>query len=130
MTYLEYYDCFIAPKLQDIDLFIKTEEDYDIKKMANLLHISVNEVKDIIYQNDISEINKITFFDIMLRGSSEICKLFNRELERSNFINYSIDDISYIYDLTEEQICDAKCKSCIDTITSENIRILFSNLVL
>jgi predicted transcriptional regulator of viral defense system len=129
-TYLEYYNTNLSPKLQEIDLFLKTEEDniIDINDVSKLLEITKSEIKEIMSVNGLNNITKHSFFIIMLNGSSDICKLFARELQVSIPDYYSISDISYIYQLPYESVLEAAKQASIEDkdITSKNINELFA----
>lgn len=125
-TFLQIYQKNIEEKLQKIDLFLKVSpKKLNIHNTSELLNISEEEVKDIMLKNDISSINPASFFIIMVQGSSYICGLLRRELQRGSKTIYSIEDISYIYQLNPQKVIDAKKESNIDEITSENIKTLF-----
>jgi hypothetical protein len=62
----------------------------------------------------------------MSQASSYICGFFQRELERGIPKVYSVDDISYIYQLHPKKVQAALNLSDIKEITSDNIKILFS----
>jgi hypothetical protein len=131
-TYLEYYNENIAPSLQAIDLFLKTTEEkqVDIKKISELLDLSTKEIETLMRAIGISYIDKVSFFTIMQYGSSPICKLFARELQRKLPLFYSFHDISYIYQIPYETIVEAAKKANLSDITNENIHTLFSNIEL
>ncbi|NMA84528.1 MAG: hypothetical protein GX962_11805 [Epulopiscium sp.] len=127
ITFLEVYQKNIAPVLEKIDLFLKTTPELlDIPHTAQLLHLSENEVRSIMYEEQIESITPATFFMIMYQGSSKICNLLQREWQRNSPQEYSIEDIAYIYHLSEEQIYAAVQKTGLAKITSENIHFLFS----
>lgn len=131
-TYLDYYNETIAPKLQAIDLFFKTEEidTYTVELFANLLDITTSEVENLMQTFDLHEVNKISFFTVMQYGSSDICRLFSREMQRKTPHFYSFYDISYIYEIPYDVIVEAANKAEIKTITQDSINTLFSNIVL
>lgn len=130
ITYLDYYDNNIAPVLERIDLFLKTEECnfIDIEIVSELLNISVEEITEIMCELDLDIITKFSFLMIMLKGSSCICNLFSRELKTKSPSIYSASDISYIYQIPYEHVKEAIDQSNIEYITSDNIRELFSNI--
>jgi len=126
-TFLDLYQKNVAPKLEKIDLFLKTEPEHlNMESTAQLLHITKEEVSQIMLQEDIPSITPATFFIIMYHGSSDICKLLRREWERKSPQEYSIEDISYIYNLPKHQIHSAVEFLGVESITAENIHFLFS----
>lgn len=127
-TYLDIYNENIAPILKEIDIFIRSDEAITMDHVTELLQISKNEIYSILSEQQLFALNKMNFFVIMRDGSSQICSLFRRELERNNPTYYSIDDISYIYDIPYELVHNAYITSSMDRITSQNIKELFSNI--
>lgn len=126
MTYLQHYEETIEPQLQQIDVFIKAQDPITVNSLAQLLSISELEIHNIITEANITQLNKMTFFMIMKKGSSPICKLFDRELERKTFNRYSIEDVSYIYDIPVNKVLKASNTIETDMFNSSNIRTLFS----
>ncbi len=128
MTYLEYYNSTLAPKLQSIDLFLKTEEsdEYTIDTVSELLNLSMDEIETIMQHANMKVINRLSFFIIMQNGSSEICKMFSRELQRKLPATYTYFDISYIYQIPYDVVKEAAEEANIHDITTDNINTLFS----
>lgn len=127
-TYLEYYNNYLSPKLKEIDLFLKTEEKDVIETdiVSELLEITNEEIKKIMADNGIDIITKHSFIMIMFYGSSNICKLFSREVKRKVLDFYSPSDISYIYQIPYENVIQAAQEASIENITTKNINKLFS----
>lgn len=132
ITYLDYYDENIAPSLIAIDLFLKThmDEKITIDVTIELLDLSYNEVMDLMSKFHIDEIDRIGFFKIMQNGSSSICKLFSREIQRKLPHFYSFFDISYIYQIPYEKVVEAAMSANITSITNKNIHTLFSKIII
>ena len=109
-SYLEYYAYCIRPKLKEIDLFIKTSlKGLSVSETANILNLTEQEVKGIMEKEGIESISRLAFFKIMENGSSDICRLFKREIEIGSPYVYSKEDISYIYNIdigTIENVCN------------------------
>jgi len=104
-NYLNTYRSCIVPKLQEIDLYIKTSDDYlNPSTVASLLELSEDEVRQISNCNNITKISRHNFFDIMLMGSSFICGVYRREVECGSPFLYTPSDIAYIYQLDVNQV--------------------------
>lgn len=129
-NFLECYELTIAPKLKEIDLFLKTSEESLLKMedVSKLLFISQEEILAIMKKENIEEINKFTFYSIMKNGSSFICQLFKRELERGTPSTYSIDDISYIYNINKNLLAKTCGQIGLTEIKSAVIPLLFANI--
>ncbi len=129
-TFLETYIYDISAKLKEIDLFIKTsEENFSKYEVSEILYISEEEVENIMDCEKISVIDKRNFFRIMEKGSSAICKLFQRETECGSPYIYTRENISYIYNLdlsVVNEVCD---NLNIKEVTSFTMPIVFSHII-
>ncbi len=127
-TYLDYFNTYLSPKLQKIDLFLKIhEKNYiDPAKVVSLLDITHSEINTVMHLNELDHISKHSFFIIMYNGSSDICQLFSREISRKMPNAYSPLDISYIYQIPYDHVLEAAEKARIDSITTDNLNDLFS----
>ena len=110
-SYLDTYLERIVPKLQEIDVYIKSEEGYlDTEHVADVLELGEGEVLDIMRANKIMHIGKRNFYKIMQEGSSWICGLLRRELECGSPPTYTRKNIAYIYQIdinTLNEACDS-----------------------
>jgi len=110
-SYLHTYLEKIVPKLQEIDIYIKSAEGYlDPKHVADVLELSETEVWEIARVNNIKRIGKRDFFKIMEAGSSFICGLYRRELECGSPLTYTRKNIAYIYQIDIDRlnsVCDS-----------------------
>jgi len=130
-TFMDQYIEQIEPKLKAIDLFLKTEmPPYCPKKTAKLLHISKDELETIMTEEHISNITTQTLFQIMKKGSSSICRMFARELERGIPRFYSVEDISYIYNLDICSVIDASKEMGLSCFTEPMLKTLFQHIPL
>lgn len=131
-TYLDYYNEYIAPSLKAIDLFLKTHmnEKITIDVAMDLLDLSYDEVQDLMSKFHMDSIDQVSFFKIMQNGSSSICKLFSREVQRKLPHFYSFFDISYIYQIPYERVVEAAMFVGITSITNQNIHDLFSAIII
>lgn len=126
MTYRHHYEEYIEPNLQAIDIFIRSQEAITTRNICTLLSMDENELHNIIKENNICQLNKMTFFLIMKLGSSQICQLFNRELERGFPPAYTSKDVSYIYNLPITLVEHAFSEIDAMDITSPEMKNLFS----
>lgn len=125
-TYLDQYQQQIEPKLHAIDLFIKTNPPpYSLSETARLLHLSEQEVEKIMQEENFDSICQHNFFTIMQKGSSPICQIFARELKCGTPRVYSVEHISYIYNLNIFDVIDAAKKMGVSTFTTSMTKHLF-----
>lgn len=127
LCFSEIYEQNIEAKLKAIDIFLKTTTPpYSSSEVTNLLHITLEDLEDIMSKNHIPFLNMVGFFSIMQTASSYICRLLQREWECSISNHYTPEAISYIYELNPEKVKAAFKQSGITTVTSHNIKELFS----
>lgn len=125
-TFKEEYETQIEPYLKEIDLFLKTKKPpYTISKTSELLHISSSEIKHIMAKENLTTIDKDTFFTIMKNGSSTLCHVFARELYCGIPQYYTAENISYIYNLDISTVLQASKKMGINKFSPGIIKTLF-----
>ena len=130
-TFLSVYRQNIAPRISELDIFLKTEEEpYDISDTARLLNITNGEINTIMSVHNIEEINRSTFPVIMKNCPDEFCRMFKRMLECGIPGKYFSEQISYIYDIDIEKVSDAFKKLNISFIPANRLEELFENIIL
>ena len=102
-SYLEVYTDEIVPRLRAIDLHLKSGDGIDIPTVSDLLDIAEEEVA-FLRRGMTGTVVADEFLNIMRRGSSAVCGMYRRELERRSPPIYTIDDIAYIYGLDHEMV--------------------------
>ncbi|WP_317368522.1 hypothetical protein [uncultured Tyzzerella sp.] len=118
---IDVYNNIIVPKIKEIDIFLKTSENMSYEEVAYILEISKDELKDILFKVNQNEINRRNFINIMLNGTSFICKMIKREIECGSPYFYNAKDLSYIYDLDYEKVLGAYKFLNLDRITEKQI---------
>lgn len=139
-TYLDYYNQEISPKIQALDVFLKTEkEPYSWEAVADFLDLELEELIYILEKEKFGVITKGVFFYLMHRldGSfSIISTMIHREMERNkknkNFQGngdyYSIDEISHIY-LIEKNTLELVAKTIgKNKFTYDELTFLFERI--
>lgn len=130
-NFLDKYNREISPALKKIDLMIKSGSiNIPVEKVSRLLYISVKEVKSIMQIIHISSINSSNIPSIMLYGSDYICRIFANEIMCGCPDNYTPNQISYIYEIDLNSVCQAYKKLNIEHIARENLALLFYNIIL
>lgn len=128
-TFMEEYKEKIEPQIKEIDIFIKSHSNpLSKEKSAEILNISENEIEQIMQTENINAINKCNFFKIMQKGSSPMCRLFARQLQRG-FGTYTPEDVSYIYDIDVSIVLDASKKIGIFQFDDALLKLLFENMI-
>ena len=126
-SYLEVYIDEIIPWLQAIDLQLKSGDAIDMVTAADLLKISEEEL---IFLRGRSSRNVTSneFLDLMRRGSSDVCGMYRRELERRSPVIYTADDIAYIYGLEHELVQMAFDKLNANAVTEYLLPEVFAEI--
>jgi len=128
-NFWDNYCLEISPRLTEIDVLLKTTEPpYDIEYIADLLDITVNEIKSILGQTDIRDIDKKDFFSILENGSGKLCGFYRREVDCGSPNIYSADKISYIYQIKINDVKKALDSLGIKEVTTLTIPLLFANI--
>ncbi len=118
---IDIYNNIIVPKIKELDIFLKTNENMCLNDVSNILEISEKEIKDILIKINQKEINNANFLAIMLNGTSFICKVLKREIECGSPYFYDAKDLSYIYELDYERVLNAYRFLNLDKITVKQI---------
>lgn len=127
--YLTNYQNNIVPRLNEIDLFIKTKPSpYTKKDTIKLLNISNRELEELMKKNGITEITSEAFMIIMKNGSDELCRIFKRELEWGLTKYYSPEQVSYIYNIDIDIILNAYAQMGVSKLHHGLLETLFSNV--
>jgi len=127
-TFWEEYQNNIAPRIAAVDLFLKTAE-YPLRAdlVADVLGLSEIEIYQIL-NNDVEKIDKDTFLVIMSQGSSDLCQLYQREMELRSPPTYTCGDIAYIYNLNYSMVENACQMLKIKEVTAFTMPLVFSNI--
>ena len=128
-TFWEEYQRHIKPIIAEIDVFLKTtEEPLDVARVADVLDLDEEEIISIMAAAQREVIDKKTFFIIMASGSSQICRLYNREVEMGSPHTYTVSQLSYIYNLDPEDVQNACKKLQIKEATAFTMPLIFANI--
>ncbi len=121
---IDLYNNKIVPKIKEIDIFLKTNENMPIKDVAKVLEISEDEIKSTLLKLNEKNLNNKNFINIMLNGSSFICKILKREIECGSPYFYNAKELSYIYELDYEKVLTAYKFLNLKSITASQIPII------
>ena len=127
-TYLEYYISHLKPAISSLDVAIKCNSRLNNKEIAGILGISEEEIKQIRERHSLKAINQNTLLKIMEEGSSNICKIFKRELETGSPFTYTREQFAYIYGFDTTIINDVCDRLNIYELTWQNMPVVFGHL--
>lgn len=129
IPFKQVYAQNITPKLQEIDLFIKTSDaPYSPSDVAHILYCSQDEVIDIMNENNIDSIQLVDFFTIVSNCRSYICRLISRQWKYVNFTHYTPRIISDIYEINLHKVEAAFKDMQVETIPESELMEIFSRI--
>jgi hypothetical protein len=125
-SFLDEYEEQIAPVLREIDIFVKSSVfPVAVAQTSRVLGISNDEVCVICKGR---EIDKSVFFQIARDGSSDVCKLFRREVDLGSPVLYKPSDLAYIYGLDVCLVERAYQDSSLVEATTESLPMIFTKI--
>jgi hypothetical protein len=127
-TFLEEYKYNIGPRLEEIDILLKSAHGFSVACVARLLSLDESEILAIMADMGAKSIDRRGFLHIMKMGSSRLCDLYRRELELKSPPTYTSDDIAYIYDLDSQAVKNAYQKLKIHEATSFTMPLIFAKI--
>ena len=127
-SYLEYYAKNIRPAINELDLAIKCKSRLGNKELAEILGSNVQEIEQIRSTHNLKILNQNAIVKIMQESNSDICKMFQRELELGSPFTYSLEEFSYIYDFDINLVCEVCQKLNISEVTWKNMPSVFASL--
>ena len=128
-TYSDTYNEEIAPKIMAIDLFLKErEQPITIWQVSQLLDMSYIAVEKLIYKLDITGINHTNIFRLISLGTSQVCRLIQREALLGFPSTYTAKDISFIYEIDELMVLKAFEILGVEAVSGTDITRVFDLL--
>lgn len=119
----------ITPKLETIDLFIKTTEaPYSISQVASILHTSEEDIVNIMTTHEIETITLLELFTIISHCSSYICGLIRRQWKYVNCSSYTPSIIAEIYEINLHKVEAAFKELEVNTIAADELMDVFSRI--
>ena len=130
-TNQSYWDIYlrdIMPHLQKIDVLLKTSDNITAHEAADVLGISICELRLIMKLCRITDITRKTFPLIMQNGSSKICRLFAREIKLGCGDSYLPAQLAYIYNIDIASVDKAFSSLGITSAKSSALSDVFKNI--
>lgn len=130
-TFSEYYEKEIQPQIEQIDLYLKTEDPpYAVETVCELLKISEEEGRALLEAEKLVMITKGVFFRMLENGSAPLCGMFRRALAYGLPERYTIEQAAYIFGLDLAAVKEAAKKIGTDTFTEKMLPRLFEKIML
>ena len=128
-TYLDMYEREIEPRLQKIDVALKSAKTVRTQEAAELLDVSEREIEKLMRQLHISRITPAAFVKIMENSDGDICNLFRREVSCGSPAVYTAEDIAYIYGIDPGQVSEAFRYINATEVSAAALPAVFENVV-
>ncbi len=123
------YATTIKPKLEEIDIFLKTNEaPFNKQSVATLLDVTYPQLLNSMQTNDIIELNNITFFHIIMHMQSPICTLIAKQWKYSLLNTYTAEAISDIYNLEYTKVKLAFDELDVTSVSSADLHCIFKRI--
>ena len=129
LSFDEIYNTSIKPKLEAIDIFLKENTaPFHVYDVANVLEIETHELSTLMETFDITNLDAVNFFTIVLGASSEICKLISRQWRFAKENTYTPEMIAEIYKLNLHKVRIAFADLGTDQITTMELTEIFKRI--
>jgi len=107
ISYWEFFKQYYKPQIQELDMLLKSiDSPISASEAATVLVMKSEEIEEIMTQEKISLIDKDNFLNIMMHGSSPLCRLLQRECSCGSPDRYSPKHIAYIYGLQDNHVAE------------------------
>ena len=107
ISYWEFFQHYYKPRLQELDMLLKSiDSPISASEAATALVMKSEEVEKIMTQEKIRLIDRNSFLNIMMHGSSPLCQLLQRECSCGSPDRYSPAHIAYIYGLQDSHVAE------------------------
>ena len=127
-SYLEYYIDNIKPVLNELDIALKCRSRLTNKEIAKILNVPEEEIIYIRKIHSLGAINRESLIKIMQEGSSNICRLFQREVEVGSPFTYTREQLAYVYGLNVGLVNCACEQLNIKEVTWQSMPEVFGSL--
>ncbi|WP_010168935.1 hypothetical protein [Candidatus Epulonipiscium viviparus] len=129
-NFYEIYKHYIQPKIQNLDLLLKTTSPpFDVDEVIEVLDISKEEFLSIQAELEIKEIDKKTFFKILNNSTSYIGNLVTRQFQLGTSGVYTPESIAHIYALDPPSVQKAFNTLGYMRATDRNLHIVFKHIL-
>jgi len=127
-TFLEEFRQNIEPRIAEIDIFLRSQDEFCAGCVARVLSLCEDEVRGIMESVGMTKIDRSSFMQIMSRGSSRICGMYSREIAAKSPSTYTSDDIAYIYNLDKQAVKNAYQNLKIKEVTAFTMPLVFARI--
>ncbi len=128
-SFYHIYDTNIRPRLEAIDIFIKTSTaPFNHHSVSRLLDVTPSQLLQTMNMSNIIELNRLTFFDLILKLDSSICHLISRQWKYQFLNEYTPQIISDIYNLNLDKVNSAFEDLGVTTISCDELDCIFKRI--
>lgn len=105
ISFDQIYDTNIKPKLEAIDIFLKsTVAPYDIDQVALLFKTSRSKILDVMKKLGLTSLDRLSFFELICHLPIDICLFIKRQCRYVDQVQYTPEMIAYIYMLNVNKV--------------------------
>ena len=125
----QIYTNAIRPTLEAIVLYLKSSEaPFSNREAASVLGVTHTELLNTMKENDIVELNRLTFFHVIFYLSSDICKLITAQWKYHSCKSYNAQMIADIYKLNLHKVTSAFEEMGTEFITDVELMDVFKRI--
>lgn len=128
-TYDQIYNTNIRPKLEAIDIFLKTAvAPYDIDKVATLFETTTHNITKVMDNLNLTILDRSSFFTLIYHLPHDICHLIKRQCQYKNSSFYTAEMIAHIYTLNIHKVTHAFEKLGVTIIYEHELLEVFKHI--
>ncbi len=129
LSFAQIYTESISPKLRAIDIFLKENSSpFQVYDVSRVLEIETDELSYLMEIHQITQIDAINIFTLMLNASSEICQLIGRQFKYGQTNTYTPEMIATIYHLNVHKVRNAFVDLNIEFATDMELPEIFKRI--
>lgn len=129
LSFDQIYTESISPKLKAIDIFLKESiTPFQVYEVSRVLEIETDELSHLMKMLQITEIDSVNFFTLILSASSEICQLISRQFKYGQTNAYTPEMIAEIYKLNIHKVKSSFADLSIDLATDVELIDIFKRI--
>lgn len=128
-NYNQIYNQTIRPKLESLDLFLKTASSpYKIKEVCALLECEPEVITTAMEKLNMVVIDKLGLFNLIFYLPYDICKMIKNQWKYSSVKTYTPEIIADIYKLNVHKVTSAFNDLNIDSVDENNLTDIFQRI--
>lgn len=129
LSFAQIYTESISPKLKAIDIFLKENTTpFQVYDVSRILEIETDELSYLMERHQMTKIDSMNIFTLILSASSEICQLIGRQFKYGQTNVYTPEMIATIYHLNIHKVRNAFADLNIEFATDMELLEIFKRI--